>query len=509
MAGALVDRRRIVLNTIANGIAQFASIISSLIFLPLLVRAWDPSNYGLYVLALSVAAYGTLFDFGVGTALTKIVAERLARNEEDSLRGVIVSSTAFFALIGLLVGSAMFACGYYAESIFNVDAQRVGLLRDLLWIGGASQLLNWPMSTAGHVLRGYQRYGITSAISVVSVVAGIGALVAVLVTGQGPLFLTAMNAVILIASSLFTVFVVIRLMRGVPGRRRITLASVRTIVIAGMPIFLIQVAGILMQQHTDRLVLGIFMNASAVTIYETASKLSLFVFQITGLAMSAVLPVVAGLNAVERHESIRSYFLRGAKYTVLLVTPIIVTISILAGPFINNWMGPGFEESTRVAQALLLAQLFVPLCLAGDAILISKEAYGPWIRRSLFIAALNVMLSIVLVQRFGVIGVALGTMIAAFVEFPLYGQMILRVVGLSAKKWLGEAAMPGYPLLILPMAVSAILSRTQLIATLGGIFLIGILSVAVYWVAAYWIALNKRERTEINGAVSLARRRER
>lgn len=69
------EKRQLVTNTLANGVAQFAGVISSIIFMPLLIRGFGLREFGLYMLAGSVGAYASLLDLGVGTSLAKMVAE--------------------------------------------------------------------------------------------------------------------------------------------------------------------------------------------------------------------------------------------------------------------------------------------------------------------------------------------------------------------------------------------------------------------------------------------------
>jgi O-antigen/teichoic acid export membrane protein len=79
------EKRRIVVNTLFNGIAQFAAVLSALVFMPLLIKGFGATDYGLYLLASSAFAYASLLDLGVGASLTKMTAEAAARNDRERL----------------------------------------------------------------------------------------------------------------------------------------------------------------------------------------------------------------------------------------------------------------------------------------------------------------------------------------------------------------------------------------------------------------------------------------
>ena len=95
-----------------------------------------------------------------------------------------------------------------------------------------------------------------------------------------------------------------------------------------------------------------------------------------------------------------------------------MTLIVLAEPFVRAWFGDGFETSVAVARMLVAAQLFVPLYLVGDIILMATGRFSLWVRPGLLLALTNVVLSVVLVRSFGLIGVAFGTLLAGLLELP-------------------------------------------------------------------------------------------
>jgi O-antigen/teichoic acid export membrane protein len=97
------EKRRIVVNTLANGIAQFSALIASFVFMPFLIRSFGITGFGLYLLASSIVAYGTLLDLGVGASVVKMTADAAARGDREDLSSVISSALVFYLLIGIVV----------------------------------------------------------------------------------------------------------------------------------------------------------------------------------------------------------------------------------------------------------------------------------------------------------------------------------------------------------------------------------------------------------------------
>src|SRR5262249_43478477 len=66
--------------------------------IPILVHRLGPQRFGALTLAWIVAGYFGLFDFGLGRALTKMMAEEFARARSE--RAAAIFSTAFTLMLG-------------------------------------------------------------------------------------------------------------------------------------------------------------------------------------------------------------------------------------------------------------------------------------------------------------------------------------------------------------------------------------------------------------------------
>lgn len=489
-------KRRIALNTAANALSQAASVLVAIVFLPLLVKAFGLAGYGLFMLSVTVAGYTYLLDLGIGVQVVRMVAERLERDAGDGVGTVVASALVLFAGAGALAAALMLAVGVLAGALFRVSPQEAALLRTLLWMGAAYQLVYWPASTARHALGGYQRYDLLAVLSLSTTGLYAASIVAVLVLGRGPVALTLLNIVSGTVVSAAGAVMLWRLMRRAAGRFAPSRETMRSMVRSGLPVFLVQVAHTVNRQHTDRLVLGVLVGPAAVAVYEIAAKVGALVGQAGDLVVSAILPVASRLSAGGADDRIRALFLRGAKYTSILVAPLTVVLLFFAGPFIGAWFGPGFEAAVPLAVVLLAAQLFVPLYLVGDSILIGMDRFARWTPWALGLAILNLVLSVGFVLRFGLIGVALGTLVSYLLEFPVYGRMLTRETGVTGVAWLKASMLRTYPLLALPAVVCAAWAATPLTSSVWGLAAGGALAMGAYWLASWRVSLSGQERSQ-------------
>ncbi len=107
------EKRRIVTNTLANGASQVTAMLSAPHLHAAAHRNFGQAEYGLFLLASSIAAYASLVDFGVGTSLLKNIAEHTASGNKEKLAKHISTSLAFYIGAGLLVAIALVAISLF------------------------------------------------------------------------------------------------------------------------------------------------------------------------------------------------------------------------------------------------------------------------------------------------------------------------------------------------------------------------------------------------------------
>jgi O-antigen/teichoic acid export membrane protein len=499
-------KRRILRNTVANSVAQAATMLSTLIFLPLLIRSFGLPVYGVMALSSSVATYAVLLDLGVSATLVRLVAERTAKDDQVGATRAMFSAVGIYSVLGVAVALIMFVLGVFAGSLFRVSPSEAELLRILLWIGAATQLWYWPTSVARDGLCGLQRYDLVSGATFVVVLGDIVGTIYVLVSHQGPVVLLSIRAAEVVVASLINLVLLTGVLPKAARRVSASVADVRAILKSGSSIFALQVAQVMSRQQTDKVVLAVFLGPAAVAIYDIAAKLNSLISTFIGLTVSAVLPVAAELNASEQHDALRSLFLRGTKIVATLIAPLVTILIVIAAPFIAAWCGPQYATAVPVAQILLLSQALLPLYQLADQILIGKNRFHLWVPGGLTMAFVNVILSVALVQTLGIVGVALGTLGAVMVEFPWYASVFGKEMDLPIGDWLLKTAWPMYPLLIVPAAIAHLGGRTMLGASIIGLAVVAAIAATVYWAITLGLGYSRVERADLLSIVHRASR---
>src|SRR5262245_50122678 len=116
----MTEKKRLFANTIATAVAQFGALALAFLLAPLLIREFGAPAYGVYVLATSVAAFLLLLDFGIGPALEKLLAEKLATERAREAGELLATARAAYVGVGLLVCVANLALAAVATRVFHL-----------------------------------------------------------------------------------------------------------------------------------------------------------------------------------------------------------------------------------------------------------------------------------------------------------------------------------------------------------------------------------------------------
>ena len=103
----------------------------------------------------------------------------------------------------------------------------------------------------------------------------------------------------------------------------------------------------------------------------------------------------------------------------------------LARPFFANWIDPEHVQSGTILSILVVPQFFNIGARFGHCILVGMARIGTFNTAALIAGLVNLLLSVIFIQRWGIVGVAVGTLIPMVIVdavwFVLYMGRLLDV----------------------------------------------------------------------------------
>src|SRR5262245_54158241 len=120
----LTSGRLLARNTTWNIVGQLLPMAVGLVAVPPLVRLLGVDRFGVLSLAWIVIGYFSLFDLGMGRALTKLVADKLAANDEQSIPPLVWTSLLLLLLLGVVGGLATLSVSpWLVHTALKIPAQ--------------------------------------------------------------------------------------------------------------------------------------------------------------------------------------------------------------------------------------------------------------------------------------------------------------------------------------------------------------------------------------------------
>ncbi len=254
--------------------------------------------------------------------------------------------------------------------------------------------------------------------------------------------------------------------------------------------------------YSDALVISAFLPINMLTFFAIANSLTHQVRSIVGGLTQIFTPMSSVMKAHGQSDELRQMFLKGARYATLIILPIVITFMLRGNNFIRLWMGERYADPA--GHVLWVLSLSV-LTQGGYGIVISTmlglnrhKGLAPFF---VIEAAINLGLSIWLVQHYGIVGVAWGTtiprMTIALLAGPWYARRTLGIGIISF--WLNAWIIP--MLSMLPFVIGTyVAERTWPASNLLFFFFQVAAVLPLAALGAWFFCLPKAERASYQAA---------
>jgi len=475
-------------NTFFNFAGRFGAMVVTLFLTPYIISQLGVRRFGVWSLILVIASCVGLLDLGLRASFVKYVAEYHARRDYEAINRVLNSGLALYLILSLVIIAAGFILRDPILRLFKIPTDLFADARFVLLVAMAIYSLSNVFGLFQAVMTGLQRMDVTNLIALgVSVFRVLGTVLS-LELGYGLRGLIASEALALALTALLLVLSAFRLL----PQLQVSWAfydwpSLRRLLSYGIKVQVSRLADLAISQ-TDKLLLGYFLGLSPVAFYEVGSRVVLTSKRLSRVLISAIVPAVAEMDAREDQISLCRLYLRGSKYLVMVVAPVLLFIAAAAPLILTTWMGEGYELSVPVIRFLALGHLVHLLTGVGTTTAkgMGKPEYET--RYSLLLLAMNTLLGIALVIRLGFWGVLIATPLSLIISSLYFMVLFHRLLGIPLVQFLRDTylqplitcSLAGLPLLTLNAVILRTVQARGRLVNLTILGAEGLLFVAIY-----------------------------
>jgi O-antigen/teichoic acid export membrane protein len=485
---------RVLRGTASNVVGRCINLGVWFVVTPVLVHRLGATEYGLWALVGTIIVYGVLFDFGIGAAVSKYVAEYRARDDLDHASRLVSTALWLYLGIGALAAALSIGLAPFFPDIFNVPPGARSTASWLVVLAGLTIAVELPTSTAYAVLRGLQRYEVINVVTSVGMLLLGTSMVVVVLLGGGVLAVAAVNAPLTLVMQ---VPMIMAIHRSEPnlryGWRSPSRELVRTVASFSAALFFINTAE-RVNTKTDEFVVGGFLPVARVAPYSIARRLAELPQVLTLQFINLLLPLASELEAAGDRRRVRALYVASTRVTLVTFLPLGVGLMVLAKPVLVAWVGHAYAADSNVLVVLVAASLAAMLGWPGSLVLQGIARHRLLAVFAIPTALLNLALSIVLVRSLGVIGVALGTLIALSLQSAFFVAHSLRVNSVRASELMREAwlpaALPVVPMLAVLFGLRALVDPASWLTVVP----IGAAGAVAYVATYLWLGASAGER---------------
>ncbi len=343
--------------------ASAAPLLVALIALPILTRQLGEERFGLLALAWAWLSYAGLLDFGLGRALTRVVATADAGEMLEAPLGAYVSTslvllTAVGAVIGIL--GAVLAPWYVVSVLHVSDAMRTDAV-----ISAVLFALTVPAITGASVpravLEARQQF---RAVNFVRLPVSIASFAVPLLLLPLTVSLTAIAATIAVVRvwALWRYRVLARAVLPPAAADQAARAHLRPLLRAGVWMTVSNVLGPLLVV-ADRFVIGSVISVSAVALYALPWEAVTKLFIVPGALTMVLFPAIARASTAEP-EQLAPLHSASVRLLTLIVVPVCALACLLA-PWLLQLAGGRGYTGDSVAVLRILAVGVAANCVAS------------------------------------------------------------------------------------------------------------------------------------------------
>lgn len=406
------NSHQIARNAVASYITLAAQVISGLAVTPLLFRSLGASGFGTYALAVNLVSYAGLFELGVGTATLRLIAVSAAGSGEVKVREVLGSSRALYVPITLMSALALCVIVFFAPELPGATGTTVTEVRATISALGAGQLFSVLMNVYPAYIYGTGRADVLYTFGAVSSLVLSAAQVFVALADGGVVVLALATATVSLLSALI-IAVVARRMLG-SGRARLRDSTKRTrqkLLSFGLRNAGVSVLATLSQQ-SDIVIVGAFFSAPRVAAYAVAVRAANFAKSVATRAADVLVPTFADAAARKDEGRQFSIFVEASVLTSAVLVPAALTVLLFGRRLLELWLGSVPDGAYPVLVLLVIAAAVQAVGHVGFVFFNGRGELDLFLRLGSFVAFGNVLLSVLLTSILGLIGPAIGTLVA-------------------------------------------------------------------------------------------------
>jgi O-antigen/teichoic acid export membrane protein len=437
--------KRLMINTGSNYVVLLLKLVLTFLLTPIFIDNLGTYKFGIWELVVAILGYTGLLDLGLLSTIARFTAKYRAEDDQDALNKVFSSVLAFLTTIGFVLAVITLSIAFTQPDIL-VESENDNI-NEYFWflvIIAIQIAAKFPGLVAAGTLEGYQKYYIKNILTVID---------SVFIITATLLFMNKENALVLLAGvstfglawKYIVYFIVLRKDHSYPliySRAHVSIATLKELLSFGLKSFVQGVAHRI-EARSDIFVIGSILGPAIVPLYSIPSNLVAYLDNFVQTGSNAFMPLFSDLSARKQNNKITKIYILTSKLLVSILILLSIGILFLGAHFVGIWIGDQFyDDAVQLIPFLILYSIIPLLNPLASRYLTAVGRHGIYAKIAPVTAILNITLSILLAKEWGIVGVAIGSVIPVFIFFPVILTVSCNSVGISPLRYLYLVVVP-------------------------------------------------------------------
>jgi O-antigen/teichoic acid export membrane protein len=411
----LISRRldQVAKNSIFLLIGLVFSNIISYVYRLIIARHFGPEQYGLFSLALMIAGFLVAFtSLGLTDGILRFIPVFNAKKQYYKSKYLIKISVNLILIINIGAGillylfSEIIANNLFGEPLLVVPLKMFGLLVPVWTL--SNLILSFILS--------FERGAWHSLLNnVVPIFSRTLILIVLVLFSFGPysIFISYIASyVILLISSIIIYKKTVKIPKiknEVSKNEKINI--LKRIISYSWPLIFVALLTKI-YYWTDSLMIGYYLDASEVGIYNAATPIALILTIAPTLFLQLFIPIITKEYASNRKEVVKQISQQIGKWIFIINLPIFLFIIVYPNAIINVLFGQEYISAGNALRVLSIGALISCMGMVSERLILMKGKSRIILYNVVFTSILNLVLNIYLIPKYGIIGAATSTTIS-------------------------------------------------------------------------------------------------
>ncbi|WP_031514117.1 lipopolysaccharide biosynthesis protein [Desulfofalx alkaliphila] len=470
--------------------------VVSIIYTPIMLRLLGQSEYGLYNLVAAVVAYLGVLNFGFGSAYMRYYSRYKVQADKEKIATLNGMFLIIFSILGLIAVFAGTILALNTEAIFGSELTSTELSRAkiLMMILVINLAISFPNIVFTAHITANERFIFQKLVQMIKIVVNPFVVLPVLLMGYGSVGMVVMTTALNISIEIINAIYCIKKLKMRFSFRKFDFKLMREMTVFSSYIFINLVIDQI-NWNVDKFILGRFHGTISVAIYGLAAQLNTYYLSLSTAISSVFIPRVHRLVAsADNNDELAKLFTRIGRIQFIILSLILTGLIFFGRPFINMWAGNNYDGSYPVV-LLLAIPVTIPLIQnIGIEIQRAKNMhqFPTWVY--LFIAIINVIITIPLAKMYGEVGAAIGTATALIIGNGFIMNWYNHVkVGLDMR-YFWKQILSFLPALVLPILVGILINKMFNLYNILSFLGFGIIYVIIFCTSMWLLGMNQYEK---------------